>query len=106
MPCPGRNLYAKIPFPGTDAVRFSYIFVVVMISHSEVATQDNVHFVNLMMVDGHYCPGLHCVQEPLALVVKRLMEIVVNAQTVRCLGFLGQPVQKLTVDDVHVADMR
>ena len=52
--------------------------IIIVSSHSNLASQDNKRLIlRWMFMDGNHSPWLHCIQEPMALILQRLMKIKV-----------------------------
>ena len=59
--------------------------IIIVSSHSNLASQDNERLIlRWLPMDGYHSPWLHRIQKPMALILQRLMEVLVHAQTGRC----------------------
>ena len=63
-----------------------YIFynraIIIVSSHPNLASQDNERLIlRWVPMDGYHRPRLHRIQESMALIIQRLMEVVVHPQT-------------------------
>ncbi len=61
--------------------------IIIVSSHSNLASQDNERLIlGWMPMDGYQSPWLHRIQHPMALVFQRLMKVIVHSQTRRYLS--------------------
>ena len=55
--------------------------IIIVSSHSDLASQDNERFIlRWVLMDGYHSPRLHRIEHPVALVLQRLMEDVEHVQ--------------------------
>ena len=54
---------------------FYYRAIIIVSSHSNLASQDNERLIlRWVPMDGYHSPRLHCIQKSMALILQRLME--------------------------------
>ena len=76
--------------------------IIIVSSHSNLASQDNERLIlRWVPMDGCHSHWLHGIQHPMTFIIQRLMEIIVHAQTGRCLRLRTNQIQYLLVDNLY-----
>ena len=68
--------------------------IIIVSSHSNLASQDNERLILWWMsMDGYHTPWLYGIQHPMTFILQRLMEVIVHAQTRRSLRLRTNQIQ-------------
>ena len=103
MPCVFWNVHADSAFIMTEYHRLYYLPVVIVSADPHPSFQENESLIFCHMVmNGYLRSHFQCVEEPMALVVKALMEVVVHPQAWRFPCFFNYSVYQMLVDYLHV----
>ena len=76
--------------------------IIIVSSHPNLASQDNERLIlRWVPMDGYHSPWLHRIQNSVALLFQRLVEVIVHAQTGRNHRLRTNHIQKLLIDKLY-----
>ena len=76
--------------------------IIIVSSHSNLASQDNERLIlRWMPMDGNHSPRLHRIQKPMALLIQTPMKIIIHPQPRRFLSLRTNLIQQLLINNLH-----